>query len=77
MNASADGDEPLGEHVDVTMPRTVSLIDRQTQALNEIRHMVNAVLDKTMSTTGYVNTMRSGEKACAAEIRAILDRLGV
>ncbi len=39
MNASADGDEPLGEHLDVTMPQTVSLIDRQTQALNEIRAM--------------------------------------
>jgi hypothetical protein len=59
------------------MPQTVNLIDRQAQALNEIRHLTAAVLVKPMSTTGYVNTLRSGEKACAAEVRAILDRLGV
>lgn len=38
MNASADGDEPMGEHPELTtMPHAVSLIDRQAAALAAIR----------------------------------------
>lgn len=37
MNACDDGDEPMGEHPELTMPRTVGLIDRQTAALAAIR----------------------------------------
>ena len=39
ITASADGDEPLGEAPEVTMPAAARLIDRQAQALNEIRAM--------------------------------------
>ncbi|MDD7812604.1 hypothetical protein PP713_08545 [Mycobacterium sp. CSUR Q5927] len=39
MNASADGEEPLGEHVEVTMPHTVRMIDLQAQALKAVREL--------------------------------------
>lgn len=37
INATEDQDEPLGEAPELTMPRVASLVDRQAQALNEIR----------------------------------------
>lgn len=37
MNASEDQTEPMGESPELTIPRVVPLMDRQTQALNEIR----------------------------------------
>lgn len=67
MNASADGDEPLGEHVDVTMPRATGLIDRQAQALTEIRAMHE--LETTMC-------IHCSERWPCRTV-AIFDRLGV
>ena len=44
MNATEEGDEPVGEFSELTIPRVVSLLDRQTQALNEIRATVDHLL---------------------------------
>ncbi|MDD7813663.1 hypothetical protein PP713_13925 [Mycobacterium sp. CSUR Q5927] len=37
INATDEGDEPVGEYVEVTMPRVAGLIERQGKALNDIR----------------------------------------
>jgi len=49
VNATDDGDEPVGEFSELTMPRVASVLDRTAQALNEIRgahRRYNEALDR-------------------------------
>lgn len=61
VNATEDGDEPIGEAPELTMPRVASALDRQTAALNEIRALASAWADP----------------GAGDAILAVLDRLGV
>lgn len=42
MNACESGDEPLGEAPELAVSRSLSLVDRQAQALREIRAQCEA-----------------------------------
>lgn len=53
---------------------TIELVDRQTQALKEIRNHLSTVAAKRF-TMGDLKV--SGEKACAAVVDAILERHGL
>ncbi|PQM51804.1 hypothetical protein C5U48_12825 [Mycolicibacter virginiensis] len=78
MNATDDGDEPMGESPEVTMPRVASLVDRQAQAFKEIRNHLSTVDAKRFTVTDTMGDLKvSGEKACAAVVAAILERNGL
>ena len=78
MNTTDDGDEPVGEAPELTIPRVVSLLDRQTQALNEIRSFLGTVDSKPFVGGIALSDFKlSGEKDCAAVIAAILERHGL
>ncbi|MGV0627184.1 hypothetical protein [Mycolicibacter minnesotensis] len=56
---------------------TIELVDRQTQALKEIRNHLSIVHAKGFGAE-FTDAMRlSGEKACAAVVDAILERHGL
>lgn len=44
MNATDDGDEPVGEAPEMTMPRVASLVDRQAQALRQASRQMEMFL---------------------------------
>lgn len=67
MNTTEEGDEPMGEFSELSIPRVVSLLDRQTQALNEIREIVCRGLPE-----GHPWDMTNN-----GIIRAILERNGI
>lgn len=75
VNATDDGDEPMGEAPEVTIARVAALVDRQAQALGEIRvwaEQRQLVFDddsRSMYAAGILNA--------AHDMLAILDRLGV
>ena len=70
MNTTADGTEPLGEAPDVTMLQIVSLIDRQTQALKEIRLNCEWIFDER-------HRHHKGVRQAAATILGICNELEV
>lgn len=74
MNATDDG-EPVGEAPELTMPRVVSLVDRQAQALTEIRALCVSPFDvlQVEDDLGVLDT----PVVEAAAILVILDELGV
>lgn len=78
MNTTDDGDEPMGEFSELSIPRVVSLLDRQTQALAEIRNHLSTVDAKRFTVRDTMGDFKlSGEKACAAVVAAILERNGL
>ncbi|GFG83364.1 hypothetical protein [Mycolicibacter algericus] len=57
---------------------TIELVDRQTQALKEIRGFLAAVDAKPFfGGVSLADFKLSGEKACAAVVDAILERHGL
>ncbi|WP_131810456.1 hypothetical protein [Mycolicibacter heraklionensis] len=69
MNTTDDGDEPVGEFSELSIPRVVSLLDRQTQALNEIRETVEHLLGEPRQ--------HQGVRQAAQTFAAILERNGL
>lgn len=69
MNASEDQTEPMGEFSELTIPRVVSLLDRQTQALAEIRETVEHLLGEPRQ--------HQGVRQAAQTFAAILERHGL
>lgn len=50
VDATDDGDEPLGEAPEVTIAQATTLIDRQAQALNAIRELHDNITLNPLAT---------------------------
>lgn len=78
MNATDDGDEPMGESPEVTMPRVARLADRKSQALNEIRALCGSPFDvlqvELYSVDDLGSTIVDTPVVAVADILAIMER---